>query len=123
MLIGLSGYLTGYNGTFPFNKPGDSYEDYPILGMRLFCVTLGTLIVPFCYVIVWCLSGSITSSVLASALILFGSLSLSCSFIRFTAFFCRRWHDYLVAVYLARSHYDVLHHWFHTWHGSIQGAF
>lgn len=72
MLIGLSGYLTGYNGTFPFNKPGDSYEDYPILGMRLFCVLLGALIVPFTYVIVWQFARSITAAVLASSLILFG---------------------------------------------------
>lgn len=72
MLIGLSGYLTGYNGTFAFNKPGDSYEDYPVLGMRLFCVLLGTLIVPFSYVIVWNLARSITAAVLASSMLLFG---------------------------------------------------
>jgi len=73
MLIGLSGYLTGYNGTFAFNKPGDSYDDYPILGMRLFCVILGTLIVPFSFVIVWNLSRSLTSSVLAASMLLFGN--------------------------------------------------
>ncbi|GFQ75062.1 protein O-mannosyl-transferase 2, partial [Trichonephila clavata] len=39
MLIGLSGKLTGYNGTFPFNKPGDKYEDRKYLGMRLFLCT------------------------------------------------------------------------------------
>lgn len=79
MLIGLSGHLTGYNGTFAFNKPGDSYEDHPILGMRLFCVLLGTLIVPFSYVIVWNLSRSISSSVLASSMLLFdvGMITLS----------------------------------------------
>lgn len=76
MLIGLSGYLTGYNGTFAFNKPGDNYEDYPILGMRLFCVLLGTLIVPFSYVIVWNLARSITAAVLASSMLLFGKLLL-----------------------------------------------
>ena len=26
MLIGLFGYLDGYNATFPFDKPGDKYE-------------------------------------------------------------------------------------------------
>lgn len=79
MLIGFSGYLTGYNGTFAFNKPGDSYEDYPILGMRLFCVLLGTLVIPYTYVIVWQFSRSITASVLASSLILFdvGMITLS----------------------------------------------
>lgn len=72
MLIALSGYWTGYNGTFAFNKPGDSYEDYPILGMRIFCATLGTLIVPSSFVIVWNLSHSLSASILSSTLILFG---------------------------------------------------
>lgn len=34
MLIGLFGYLDGYNATFPFLQPGDKYEDYPFMGMR-----------------------------------------------------------------------------------------
>jgi len=34
MLIGLSGYLTGYNGTFPFEKPGDKYNETRYQGMR-----------------------------------------------------------------------------------------
>lgn len=72
MLIGLSGKLTGYNGTFAFNKPGDKYGDHNYLGMRLFCVTLGALIIPFTYVIVWELTGSLSASLLASALITFG---------------------------------------------------
>lgn len=35
MLIGLSGYLTGYNGSFAFDKPGDKYENVSYLGMRV----------------------------------------------------------------------------------------
>ncbi|NXM74019.1 POMT2 transferase, partial [Serilophus lunatus] len=34
MLIGLAGYLTGYDGTFPFQKPGDRYEQHNYMGMR-----------------------------------------------------------------------------------------
>lgn len=34
MLIALSGVLTGYNGTFPFEKPGDKYETVDYVGMR-----------------------------------------------------------------------------------------
>lgn len=34
MLIGLAGYLTGYDGTFPFIKPGDTYEHHNYWGMR-----------------------------------------------------------------------------------------
>lgn len=35
MLIALSGYLTGYDGTFAFEKPGDKYEDVKYAGMRI----------------------------------------------------------------------------------------
>lgn len=34
MLIGLAGYMTGYDGTFPFLKPGDKYEHHNYWGMR-----------------------------------------------------------------------------------------
>lgn len=34
MLIGLAGYMTGYDGTFPFSKPGDKYEHHNYWGMR-----------------------------------------------------------------------------------------
>ncbi|XP_004917113.1 protein O-mannosyl-transferase 2 isoform X4 [Xenopus tropicalis] len=34
MLIGLAGYLSGYNGSFPFQRPGQSYETHNYLGMR-----------------------------------------------------------------------------------------
>lgn len=38
MLIGLFGYLDGYNATFAFEKPGDKYEDHPYMGMRFVSV-------------------------------------------------------------------------------------
>jgi dolichyl-phosphate-mannose-protein mannosyltransferase len=34
MFIGAVGYLTGYNGTHPFEKPGDAYDDHNYIGMR-----------------------------------------------------------------------------------------
>ena len=34
MLIGLSGLLTGYDGSFKFDKPGDSMENVAYIGMR-----------------------------------------------------------------------------------------
>ena len=44
MLIGLAGHLTGYDGTFAFDKPGDAYEsDTQFVGMRM--VSLKT----FCF--------------------------------------------------------------------------
>ena len=40
MLIGLSGYLTGYDGLFPFDKPGDEYGETNYVGMRMVKVFL-----------------------------------------------------------------------------------
>lgn len=76
MLIGLSGILTGYNGSFAFSKPGDKFEDYPYVGMRLFCATLGALIIPFSFLIVWELTQSLLSSLLAALLLTFGNIQL-----------------------------------------------
>lgn len=79
MLIGLSGVLTGYNGTFPFNKPGDKYGDHNYIGMRVFCAILGALVIPFCFVIVWELTHSISAAGLAASFVIFdvGVLTLS----------------------------------------------
>ena len=41
------GYSSGYNGTYPFEKPGDLYND-PFLG----CTLLGCAVVPFCFLTV-----------------------------------------------------------------------
>lgn len=72
MLIGLSGKLTGYNGSFAFNKPGDKYLDHNYLGMRIFCAILGMLIIPFTYITIWELTQSLSASFLSSLLITFG---------------------------------------------------
>ncbi|CAH0550291.1 unnamed protein product [Brassicogethes aeneus] len=71
MLIGLSGYLTGYDGTFAFDKPGDKYENTSYLGMRLFCTSLGATLVPMAFLTVDELTKSTTSAVFSSLLILF----------------------------------------------------
>ncbi|KAI8485373.1 Protein O-mannosyl-transferase 2 [Branchiostoma belcheri] len=49
MLIGLAGHLTGYDGAFPFEKPGDKYGDTKYVGMRSFCVSLGSTVVPLAF--------------------------------------------------------------------------
>lgn len=79
MLIALAGKLTGYNGTFPFGKPGDKYEDHSYAGMRIFCALLGSMVPPFSFVIVWELSHSLPAAVLASMLVIFdvGLVTLS----------------------------------------------
>ncbi|CAH1126628.1 unnamed protein product [Ceutorhynchus assimilis] len=70
MLIGLSGYLTGYDGTFPFDKPGDKYENTSYVGMRVFCASLGSTIVPMTFLAVDQMTGSPTAALFSSLLIL-----------------------------------------------------
>ncbi|XP_078034543.1 protein O-mannosyl-transferase 2 isoform X2 [Augochlora pura] len=79
MLIGLSGYLTGYDGTFAFEKPGDKYENVKYVGMRLFCTFLGATIVPLSYLIVWDLTKSIQAATFSAFFVLFdvGLLTLN----------------------------------------------
>lgn len=71
MLIGLSGALTGYNGTYPFEKPGEKYNGTAYEGMRIFCTTLGALIVPMSYDTVHELTGSVYAALISSSYILF----------------------------------------------------
>ena len=46
----MSNYI-GYNGTFPFDKPGDPYGDHNYIGMRIVCTAMGAALVPlrYCY--------------------------------------------------------------------------
>ena len=37
MTIASAGLLTGYDGNFPFDKPGDQYGDHSYIGMRMVC--------------------------------------------------------------------------------------
>ncbi|KAG2457565.1 POMT2 transferase, partial [Polypterus senegalus] len=72
MLIGLVGYLTGYDGTFPFLKPGDEYGQHSYWGMRAFCALLGSCLPPFAYLIVLELSKSLPAAMIAASLLIFG---------------------------------------------------
>ncbi|XP_053139923.1 protein O-mannosyl-transferase 2 isoform X2 [Hemicordylus capensis] len=79
MLIGLAGYLSGYDGTFPFQKPGDKYEQHNYLGMRGFCAFLGSCLIPFSYLTVLELSKSLPAAMLTAAILIFdtGCITLS----------------------------------------------
>ncbi|NXG30846.1 POMT2 transferase, partial [Dromaius novaehollandiae] len=85
MLIGLAGYLSGYDGTFPFQKPGDRYEQHNYVGMRgvrlyrLFCAFLGSCLVPFAYLTVLELSKSLPAALLTAFILIFdtGCITLS----------------------------------------------
>jgi len=71
MMIAGLGYVSGYNGTHPFEKPGDLYEDHPYMGMRVGCTLLGCCIVPFSFLTVWEFTHSLTASGLAATLLVF----------------------------------------------------
>uniref|UniRef100_A0A8C1ZJP2 Protein O-mannosyl-transferase 2 n=1 Tax=Cyprinus carpio TaxID=7962 RepID=A0A8C1ZJP2_CYPCA len=79
ILIGLAGYLTGYDGTFPFIKPGDKYEHHNYWGMRAFCAALGSCLPPFAFLIVLELSHSTPAALIAASLLIFdtGCITLS----------------------------------------------
>lgn len=79
MLIGLAGYMTGYDGTFPFIKPGDKYEHHNYWGMRGFCAALGSSLPVFAYFIVLELSRSNSAALIAASLLIFdtGCITIS----------------------------------------------
>ncbi|KAJ8341545.1 hypothetical protein SKAU_G00338360 [Synaphobranchus kaupii] len=79
MLIGLAGYMTGYDGSFPFGKPGDKYEHHNYWGMRGFCALLGSCLPPFAYHTVLNLSQSPAAALVAASLLIFdtGFITLS----------------------------------------------
>ncbi|XP_047201207.1 protein O-mannosyl-transferase 2 isoform X1 [Girardinichthys multiradiatus] len=79
MLIALAGYMTGYDGTFPFVKPGDKYEHHNYWGMRGFCAVLGSFLPVFAYLIVQELSQSHTAAIITATLLIFdtGCITIS----------------------------------------------
>ncbi|CAH2328479.1 O-mannosyl-transferase 2 isoform X1 [Pelobates cultripes] len=79
MLIGFAGHLSGYNGSFSFLRPGQSYGTHNYLGMRGFCAFLGSWLPPFAFLIVLELSRSLPAAALAACLIILdtGCLTLS----------------------------------------------
>ncbi|XP_057714566.1 protein O-mannosyl-transferase 2 [Corythoichthys intestinalis] len=79
MLIGLAGYMSGYDGTFQFTRPGDKYEHHIYWGMRGLCAGLGSFLPIFAYLIVLELSHSHTAALMAAWLLIFdtGCITIS----------------------------------------------
>lgn len=72
MLIALSGHITGYDGRFAFDKPGDQYEHWTqYLGMRIFCAILGLAIPMIIYRATYSMTRSSLSALVAGLLIVF----------------------------------------------------
>ncbi|XP_036069729.1 protein O-mannosyl-transferase 2 [Oryzias melastigma] len=79
MLIGFAGFMTGYDGTFPFIKPGDKYKGHNYLGMRGFCAALGSCLPIFAFLIVLELSQSQSAALITASLLIFdtGCITIS----------------------------------------------
>ncbi|XP_034833789.1 protein O-mannosyl-transferase 2 [Maniola hyperantus] len=70
MLIALSGKLTGYDGTFHFEKPGSKFDGARYEGMRIFCTTLGALIIPLTFLTIWEMTKNLDSTIIGTLLLL-----------------------------------------------------
>ncbi|CAG0918175.1 unnamed protein product [Notodromas monacha] len=79
MLIAASGYLTGYDGKFAFNKPGDVYGNTSYVGMRVACAVLGATLTPMTFITSWEMTKSLSAASLSGTLVLFdfGVLTLT----------------------------------------------
>ncbi|NXC13312.1 POMT2 transferase, partial [Corythaeola cristata] len=82
MLIGLVGYLSGYDGTFPFQKPGDRYEQHNYMGMRgvrLYRLVSSWLALLFFSIQMLELSKSLPAALLTAFILIFdtGCITLS----------------------------------------------
>jgi dolichyl-phosphate-mannose-protein mannosyltransferase len=73
MLLGLSGYLVGYNGSFEFESGTKYPPELNYTGMRLFAATFGALMVPIAYLTGLELHLSTPASILLSMMVLMGN--------------------------------------------------
>jgi dolichyl-phosphate-mannose-protein mannosyltransferase len=76
ILLGLSGVLAGYNGTFPFESGKEYPPELNYSVMRLFCSIFGALMVPLAYFTAIQLKMSKSSAVLCSSFVLLGIFKL-----------------------------------------------
>ena len=71
LVIAGMGYVTGYNGSFSFDKPGLNFTGHKVMGMRYGSAILGSLVVPTGFLTVWEMTGSLSAASLASMILLF----------------------------------------------------
>lgn len=74
LLIAGAGYAGGFNGTFKFDKIGDSYIDnqIPYVIMRAPEALLGALLIPLVFMILIETQHSLPASILGASMVLFG---------------------------------------------------
>ena len=81
MLVGLSGWLSGYDGSFSFESGKEYPEGVNYSGMRLFNAAWGALIIPMTFGTARQLGMSLIASTLAATMVLCGKAS--CFLFRF----------------------------------------
>ena len=74
MLVGLSGWLAGYNGSFAFESGHQYPEDVNYTAMRVFNALWGSLLVPLAYLTARQFKMSQRASILAATMVLLGKL-------------------------------------------------
>lgn len=72
------GWFVGYDGHFKFENIGDSYitNKVPYVAFRSMPAFLGAMTVPTVYMIMWESGYSLPATLTATALVLFGELSV-----------------------------------------------
>lgn len=76
MLVGLSGWLAGYNGSFGFESGHTYPDDVNYSAMRLFNAFWGALLVPLAYLTARELKMSLKASILAATMVLLGKITV-----------------------------------------------
>ena len=79
MLVGLSGKLANYNGSFPFESGSNYPEDLDIKTMRIFNAAWGALLVPLAYGTAKYLDLSTMTAILAASMVLLDNALLTIS--------------------------------------------
>ncbi|KAI8094797.1 Dolichyl-phosphate-mannose-protein mannosyltransferase-domain-containing protein [Thamnidium elegans] len=79
MLVGLSGKIANYNGSFTFDSGKEYPEELDIHTMRIFNAAWGVMLVPIAFGTARLLKFSLVSSVLAGFLVLFDNALLTIS--------------------------------------------
>jgi dolichyl-phosphate-mannose-protein mannosyltransferase len=79
MLVGLSGVLANYNGSFSFESGKQYPDDLDYVTMRLFSASWGALLVPAAYITAYQLNMSKKACFLAACMVLFDNALLTIS--------------------------------------------
>lgn len=76
MLVGLSGWLAGYDGSFDFESGSEYPKNVNFASMRIFNAAWGALVVPIAYLTAQQFGMSMPASLLAATMVLCGKVQL-----------------------------------------------